>query len=65
MMSNKPKYRCTDCGGDAFVGYSNVACADEVLVRKDERLCLRCCKKRGVPDFINSRRDDGIESHPL
>jgi hypothetical protein len=42
------KFPCTQCGGDAEVGYSNWSMkgVDGKVVREDERLCRQCFKKR-------------------
>lgn len=43
-----PEFPCTSCGGDAYVGMSNLrASGGRVLIRKDERLCMACAMKRG------------------
>lgn len=40
-------YPCTDCGGDAYFGYSNWKDASgRVIIEKKERLCQRCFEKR-------------------
>lgn len=45
------KYRCTECDGDAFVGICGWESKDEVLITKNERLCLSCFKIRTGTDF--------------
>jgi hypothetical protein len=47
-------YKCTDCGGDAYCGATNWKDAEgNQLIREDERLCIRCAKKR-VPEFFDN-----------
>lgn len=56
IINQTPRHPCTDCGGDALYGISNVTCSTKKkikqLVGRDERLCFPCAKKRGVPSFI-------------
>jgi len=44
---------CTECGGDATFGYSDcTASSPSESVQKigaDERLCMECAKRRGLP----------------
>lgn len=53
--NKKPEYPCTDCGGDAYIGY---AAGKEKnsdwngLLKKVERLCTGCFKKRGGKKFF-------------
>lgn len=49
----KPKFSCTECGGDALVGYGN---GWEGRVKKGERLCTRCFQKRGGENFFGGKR---------
>ena len=41
-------YSCTQCGGNAEIGYSNWSRAGvkEKIVGKNERLCRKCFKQR-------------------
>lgn len=41
-------YPCTDCKGDAFAGYGP---GWGGLIKKGERVCLPCGRKRGVRFF--------------
>lgn len=45
-MSEKSthEFPCTECAGDAFVGYAE---GWQGQVKKGERLCTRCFQKRG------------------
>ena len=48
-----PEFPCTECGGDAFIGY----CANKKgdwggKVNPGERLCTRCFQKRGGGNFF-------------
>lgn len=43
-----PQFFCTDCGGDAYVGMSGWSGPQGEIIKKDERLCLKCAKVRGV-----------------
>ena len=53
MIDMKPKYPCTQCGKDAFVGYTAHKKGDwGGVVKKGERLCTGCFKKRGGPDIF-------------
>lgn len=47
-MKEPKKYVCTQCGGNAEIGYSNwkKAGVKKLIVGKDERLCRICFKKR-------------------
>ena len=46
--AKEPEYPCTDCGGDAFIGYSANKEADwNGKVKIGERLCTACFQKRG------------------
>ena len=46
------KYNCTDCGGDATVGLSDFRGVKEgIIIKKNERLCLTCARKRNVKFF--------------
>lgn len=52
-MKGKPEgyeYPCTECKGNAYVGYSHWRRSDrkKPFIKKGERLCLSCAKKRGV-----------------
>lgn len=40
----KADYRCTECGGDAFVAYG---AGFGGKVKSGERICTRCFVKRG------------------
>jgi len=42
--------RCTECGGDATVGFSSCKnlLTDEYIIGDNERLCVICSKKRGM-----------------
>ncbi len=42
------EYPCTDCGGDAYVGLSGWRGPEGEIISKNERLCLRCGRKRGI-----------------
>ena len=47
-----PDYPCTECGGDAFFGYTADKPTDwNGAVQVGERLCSRCAAKRGVSFF--------------
>lgn len=42
------EYPCTECKGDAFIGYTAKKKGDwGGLVQPGERLCTRCFQKRG------------------
>jgi len=46
------KYPCTQCGEDAYLGYTG---GWDGAVKEGERLCTRCFKRRGgKPIFGNS-----------
>ena len=46
------QWKCTSCGGDATVAMSDFKEAGgRVIIRKNERLCLRCAKARGAEVF--------------
>jgi hypothetical protein len=42
------EHQCTECGGDAFIGMSDWTGPDGVIIGEDERLCIRCGRKRGI-----------------
>lgn len=48
LINDDKKYICTDCGGNAFIGYSNwsKAGSKKKIVKKNERICSMCFKKR-------------------
>ena len=41
------EFPCTECGGDAFIGMSNLRGPDGQIIGTKERLCMKCCKRRG------------------
>ena len=41
------EFACTDCGGDAYIGMSNLIGPRGQMIGRDERLCMRCTRKRG------------------
>lgn len=43
-------YPCTECNGDAMLGFSNFRKSNrkKPLIGKDERLCRKCARKRGL-----------------
>lgn len=43
-----PEYPCTQCGGDAYVGFTDWLGPDGQVIDKAERLCSRCAKERNV-----------------
>ena len=49
----QPKYPCTECSSDAQMGFSAWLKGGNgtVVIRDDERLCLKCAKKRGIKFF--------------
>jgi len=47
LAGHKPKHPCTDCGSDAYIGMSNVIGPQGQIIGADERLCMKCTKKRG------------------
>lgn len=51
----KKEYKCTQCGGDAYVAWHNDSKKDKdffgAILHPGERLCLSCGKKRGVKFF--------------
>jgi hypothetical protein len=56
IVHPKPRkeYPCTDCGGDAYIGYPAGRRKTESwggLVKKGERLCLACGRRRGIKFF--------------
>lgn len=51
-------FPCTECSGDAEVGFSNWTCAKKgCLIGPDERLCMRCARKRGLQNPFQSPKD--------
>jgi len=57
-MKKKPKieppklYKCTDCGGDATCAYTANKKMDwGGKIKKGERICFPCGRKRGVTFF--------------
>lgn len=57
MKTKQPEYPCTDCGGDAEVGFSDWRSREKgQVVGKDERLCMCCAKKRGIESPFSSPR---------
>ncbi len=47
-------YKCTNCGGDATIAYGSNKKDDKAwdgLVKKGERICLACGRKRGINFF--------------
>ena len=40
-------FPCTECGADATIGMSDLQGPDGQLIGKEERLCMRCTKRRG------------------
>lgn len=45
---HNPEFPCTQCGGDAFVGYSANKGSDwDGKVKIGERLCTSCFQSRG------------------
>jgi hypothetical protein len=50
---SEPEYPCTECGGDAFIGYgSDKEDCWQGKVKKGERLCTQCFQKRGGINFF-------------
>lgn len=50
------KYICTQCGGDATIGYSASKKATWFgKVKPGERICLVCGYKRGITFFSNMK----------
>ena len=49
-MNKKIKeFKCTECKGDAYVGLSDFKeIKGGVIIKKEERLCLMCARKRGL-----------------
>lgn len=46
------QWPCTACGGDATIAYTARGTADwGGLVRRGERLCLACGRRRGIGFF--------------
>ena len=60
-MPKKIDYPCTECGGDAFIGYSaNKKETWDGKVKPGERLCTSCFQKRGGMNFFaNSGKQKG------
>jgi hypothetical protein len=50
MLIDHKKYSCTECGGDALLGFSKWEKADTKgwIIGPKERLCSACARKRGV-----------------
>ena len=50
---NKPDFICTECGGDATVAYTSGRRKEawNGMVKKGERVCMRCGAKRGIRFF--------------
>ena len=46
-------YPCTDCGRDAFIGYTSGKgdLSWDGKIKKGERVCLPCGRKRGIKFF--------------
>jgi len=48
-VAKEPSYKCTECGKDSWVRYSDWTAANgKRLIHKDESLCGACAKKRNV-----------------
>jgi len=51
-MKAQNKFDCTVCGKDAYIGYTKWDGPNGPLIKKGERLCNQCLKKRtGVAIF--------------
>lgn len=49
----QPVYACTECGGDAFIAYgSSKQDSWDGKVKKGERLCTKCFRRRGGQPFF-------------
>lgn len=52
----KHQFPCTNCGGDAFIGYGANKPGDwGGKVQPGERLCTRCFQGRGGENFFGWR----------
>lgn len=58
-MPEDTSYRCTSCGGDAYIAYSAGNGDWGGKVKAGERICLACGRKRGIALF------EGISSGPV
>ena len=57
------EFPCTECGGDAYVGMSSLGeSSGRVLIRKGERLCMRCAKRRGGFNPFESNAEHEVQS---
>lgn len=55
-QKNEGPFLCSKCGGDAFIGYSNWRDKEgRVMIKKRERLCMRCARQRGVEFSLNKK----------
>lgn len=54
------KFPCSQCGQDATFGFSGFKDlkTKKFLIKKKERLCLTCARKRGVEWGGNKRRKE-------
>ena len=52
------RFVCTDCGGDATIALSDTVGPKGQIIRADERLCLRCAKKRGFPHPLLREKEE-------
>ncbi len=55
QIKSPPSYKCTECGGDAFIGFTKWSGPDGEIVSKNERLCSRCLAKRGIQFSFTSK----------
>lgn len=48
-MKNEYEFPCTECGCDAFIGYSNwIDRTGAKIIKDKERLCTKCARKRNI-----------------
>jgi len=52
------EYPCTECAGDATVGFSNWRGPTGQIIGKKERLCSACAKKRRITFSFHAKPND-------
>lgn len=53
----KYQYPCTECNGDAFIGYGGKKKGWGGKTKSGERLCASCFQKRGGENFFKPTKN--------
>jgi hypothetical protein len=54
------EYPCTECAGDATLGFSNWRGPTGQIIGNKERLCSACAKKRRITFSFHAQPNDKI-----